>query len=232
MKLLQVSSIASFAMIILTAPVCAQSLKPESPSPLQSGINQGVVDNFVGTQYWYFTGGPGQVHVHAQFKPMGLMGNPYKSDITITLSDAANTWHTSKVLSSDSKPVDCTFDGDLKTPTKLIVTVAPPPGGLVRMGGNYELVVTGDAAFAQPSTGDPVIGTYKQMCGYTSLVGACKFLPDGTIQTTSGANGSWQLFDKSTQTYIIDIDGQDRHSLQYMSGRGLCDGDTIVFQSL
>jgi hypothetical protein len=183
-------------------------------------------------QYWYFTGGPGKTNLHAKFKAMGLLGNPYRSDITITLYDAANTWHTSKVLSSDNQEVDCMFNGELKSPTKLLVSVAPPPNGLVRMGGDYELEATGAVGFGQKSNVDPIIGTYNQMCEYTSLLGTCKFLPDGTVETTSGANGNWKLFDQSTQTYVVNIDGQDRHSLQYVAGRGLCDGDTIVFQLL
>jgi len=229
MKLLRV---VCLAMSLSLAPVGAQSLKPDSPAPLQAGINEGTVDNFVGPQYWYFTAQPGHTHLHAQFKSMGLLGNPYQSQITITLSDAANTWHTPKVLSSASNAADCNFDGDLKKPTKLLICVAPPSGGLVRTGGTYQLEATGDVSFGEKSTADPIIGTYKQMAGYTSLLGASKFLADGSVETASGANGRWKLFDKDTQTYVVDIDGQDRHSLQYIPGRGLCDGDIIIFQEL
>ncbi len=224
--------VCCLAMALSVTAVGAQSLKPEAPSPLQPGINEGVVDNFVGPQYWYFTGDTGHTRLHAQFKPMGLLGNPYQSQITVTLSDEANTWHTSKVLSSDSKITDYTFDGDLKKPTKLLISVIPSPGGLVRTGGNYQLEATGAVSFAQKSTTDPIIGTYKQMAGYTSLLGASKFLPDGSIQTASGANGTWRLFDKGTQMYTINIEGQSQLSLQYVPGRGLCDGDTIIFQEL
>lgn len=58
----------------------------------QPGINKGVVDNFVGTHYLYCTGGPGEIRVYAQFRVMGLMGNPYRSDITITLYDEAELY--------------------------------------------------------------------------------------------------------------------------------------------
>lgn len=224
--------VCSLAIILSATSVWAQSLKPETPTPLQPGINEGTVDNFVGAQYWYFTGGPGHTRLHAQFKPMGLLGNAYQSQITVTLSDENHTWNTPKILSSDSKIVDCTFDGDLKKPTKLLVCVAPPTGGLVRTGGNYQLEASGDVAFGQKSTADPVIGTYKQMAGYTVLLGASKFLADGTIQTASGASGNWKLFDKDTQTYVINMEGQSQLSLQYIPGRGLCDGDTIIFQEL
>lgn len=222
----------SFLALALAAPVCAQSLKPESPAPLQPGINQGTVDNFVGTHYWYFMGGPGHTSVHAQFTPMSLLGNAHQSQITMTLSDAAHTWHTDNVLSSDCKTVDYTFNGDLKAPTKVLVSVAPPARGLVRSGGTYQLEVTGAVSFGRMSDADPVIGMYKQMAGYTSLLGDCRFLADGSIQTTSGANGDWKLFDKDSQTYVINIQGQDRHSLQFVPGRGLCDRDMIIFQQI
>jgi hypothetical protein len=229
MKLLLASVLA---MMLSTASARAQSLKPEAPAALQPGINKGVVDNFVGTHYWYFTGGPGETRVHAQFKSMGLLGNPYKADVTFALYDEAKTWRQPKVLSSDSKTVDYNFTGQLKKPTKIIVSVAPPAGGLVRMGGDYELEVTGAAAFGQQSSVDPIIGTYKEMAGYSTDLGDCTFLANGNIQTTSGATGDWKVFDKDTQTYVINIVGQDRHSLQLSTGRGLVDGQTLIFQQL
>ena len=136
------------AMTLSMSSAWAQSLKPQDPSPLQPGINQGTVDNFV-CQYWYFMAQPGHTHLHAQFKPMGLLGASYKSAITITLSDEGGSWHTPKVLSRDSKPVEDSFDGDIKKPTKLIICVAPPSGGLVRMGGDYQLEASGAVSFGQ-----------------------------------------------------------------------------------
>jgi hypothetical protein len=229
MRLLLVSAIA---MILSTTGAWAQSLKPEAPAPLQPGINKSTVDNTVGPQYWYFTAGPGECRVHTTIKPMTLLGNPYRADITVSLYDPGKTWRTSKVLSSDSKPVDCTITGQLKKPTKVMVSVAPPSGGLVRVGGDYELEVTGAVAFAPPSSGDPIVGMYKHMNSYTKMLGDCKFLADGSIQTTSGASGDWTLFDKSSQTYVINIKGEERCSLQFMAGRGLLNGDSIVFQQL
>jgi hypothetical protein len=163
---------------------------------------------------------------------MGLLGNTYKSTATFTLRDAASTWKTPKIVTSETKAEDCTFDGDLKKPTRLLISVAPPPNGLVRTGGDYEIEATGAVAFGQPSSEDPVIGMYKQMCGYTALLGDCKFSADGNVQTTSGTGGNWKLFDKDSRTYVINIDGQDRHSLQLVPGRGLCEGDSVLFQQI
>jgi hypothetical protein len=228
MKLLLICCLTALS----TTAAQAQSLKPEDPTPLQQGLNKGTVDNMVGTQYWYFNAGPGKTRVHAQFKSMGLFGNPTRADITVTLYDQAKTWSTPHILSSAGPSAAFDFDGDLKKETKVLVSVAPPPNGLVRTGGDYELEATGAVQFGQKSNVDPIVHTYNQMAGYTVLLGASKFLPDGTIQTASGANGTWKLFDQSTHTYVINIDGQERHSLQYSAGRGLVDSDVIIFQEL
>lgn len=222
----------ALAIVLSATPAWAQSLNPNTPTPLQPGVNQSTVDNFVGTQYWYFMGGPGKTSVHVTFKSMSLLGNASKSAITVTLSDEKRTWATPKTLTSTSQPVEETFDGNLKAPTKVIVTVAPPSGGLVRMGGDYQIEVSGAVSFGAKSNEAPIVGMYKQMSGYTSLLGDCKFQADGTIKTTSGAKGTWELFDQASQTYVINIDGQDRHSLQLMPGRGLVEGDSIFFQSV
>jgi len=223
---------------LLALPFClsnsagAQSLKPESPAPLQAGINKGTVDSLIGSHYWFFTGGPGASTVHVKFKAMGLLGAAYKSTITVTLSDQKNTWHTTKPLTSTSQADETSFAGNAKTPIKILVTVAPPLNNLVRSGGDYEITATGAVAFAPKSNADPVIGAYKQMSGYTSNLGICKFLPDGRIETTSGGTGTWKLFDQSSSSYVVNIDGQERKACQFRAGRGLCDGDAIVFQEL
>ncbi len=230
MKALIVSALAAISLI---SPVGAQSLKPDAPAPLQPGINKSTVDNFVGTQYWWFTAEPGECRVHATFRSMGVLGNAARSEVAISLYDASKTWRTQKVLSSDGKAVDCTITGNLKKTTRVLVSVAPPNGGLIRSGGDYELEVTGAVAFGPQSNIDPVVGMYKQMGGYTKMLGDCKFTGDGHVETTSGESGTWKLFDKDSGTYVIDISGQDRHSLQLKPGRGLCDNDSsIVFQQL
>lgn len=224
--------LALWSALLVTATssaALAQSLKPNSPAALQPGINKGTVDNFVGTHYWYFTGLPGETRVHLKFTAMGLLGNSYKSTITAVLSDAANTWHTPKSLVSEGKEAECDFTGKLTKPTKLILSIAPPANGLVRTGGDYQVEATGAVAFDKPSTVDPVIGVYKQMQGYTQDLGDCKFQSDGKVITTSGTNGTWTLFDKDSRTYVINIDGQNRQSLQLVPGRGLIDERGIPF---
>lgn len=68
---------------------------------------------------------------------------------------------------------------------------------------------------------------YKWMSGYSKDLGACKFTPDGKVITTSGANGDWKLFDEDMRMYVINIDGETRHSLKFVRGRGLVDEQGI-----
>ncbi len=65
------------------------------------------------------------------------------------------------------------------------------------------------------------------MTGYSKDLGSCKFTADGKVITTSGANGDWKLFDDDTCMYAINIDGETRHSLKFVLGRGLVDEQGI-----
>lgn len=215
-----------------TLGVQAQSLKADAPTPMKAGINRGLVDALVGSQYWTYTAQPGTNKVHVSFTAMGVLGTAPRTSVTFTISDMANTWHTSKVLTSQGEPVDTTFTGELKTPTKVVLSVNPPTNALVRVGGNYEIEASGAVAFGPASNVAPIVGVYKQMSGYTKLLGDCKFTVDGKIVTTSGATGNWKIFDEGTQVYVINIEGEERHSLKFIQGRGLVDGDIIVYQQL
>jgi hypothetical protein len=232
------------AMLVLTATLAeGQSLKSSSPAPLQAGVNEATTDNFTGTHYWYFYGGPGTVVLHATLKGMGMMGSPMNTRFVVTLSDAAGSFQVSKVLVSGSNqaPATGTFDGKLKTRTRLIVSVAPPSQALVRMGGTYDLEASGAVAFGvERSLGDPIVQTFYgdfgapsgQGAGGTQDYGATKFRADGSIVCANGASGTWKLFDAGTRVYSIVLDGQ-HYSLKYEPGRGLIDAGNdsqIVFK--
>ena len=215
------------------AAVEAQCLKPQTPWPMQQGINSSTVINFVGTHYWYFEGGPGHVRLHCQLRPMSLFGNAMNNSVTFTMQDDKKTWKPmNKVLTSAEKPVDCDFDGDLKSKTKLIVSVAPPNGGLIRMGGDYEIEASGAVSFAAKPSGPLAVGLYKPMGGFTQDLGQVKINADGTVLTTAGPSGKWQLFDPDSQTYTLDIEGQQRKTLQFHPGLGLMDNTDIILQCL
>lgn len=211
----------------------AQSLNVNAPTPLHSGINRGLVDALVGPQYWTFLAQPGTSKVHVTFSAMGIYGTAPRTSVTFTMSDPGNTWHTSKVVTSQGTPVDTTFEGSLKSPTKIIVSVVPPTNALLRVGGNYEIEATGAVSFTASNSANPsIVGIFKQLAGYTKPLGDCKFSADGKVVTTSGASGNWKLFDEDAQIYVVNIDGEERHSLKFVPGRGLIDNDIIVYQQL
>lgn len=211
----------------------AQSLKSEAPAPLKKGINKGTADSLVGTQYWYFFAGPGNVRLTVRFKSMGLYGNPMRSTLTVTLYDEKRTWHSTKVIVSDKNAGETTFTAEkLDKRLKTIISVAPPPQGLIRAGGDYEIEATGDVQFDEAkATGDPIIRTFAAM---VNSYGATKFLADGTIETSNGLTGRWKVFDPENHIYTVMIEGF-QWSVQYLPGYGLVkagDPSLIVFQEL
>jgi hypothetical protein len=225
--------IATLLSICCMALSCAtaQSLKPEAPAPLQAGVNRAVADSMVGSQYWYFLSGPGEVHVLARFK--STMGPLVREPLTITLYDEKGTWHVSKVVISENGALgETTFTGKLDQKQKTIISVAPPSGGLLRSVGDYELEATGSAQFeAADNTHEPIIRTFVAK---VNDYGATKFLANGTVQASNGSSGSWKAFDPQNHIYTIVID-QFRFSVKYLPGRGLVDPDdptSVKFQEL
>jgi hypothetical protein len=72
---------------LLALPASGQSLDSHAPAPLQPGDNTGTVDNFVGSNYFYLTGGPGTVVIKVSYNSMSLLGNAQKSALNIELTD-------------------------------------------------------------------------------------------------------------------------------------------------
>ena len=210
----------------------AQSLKSQDPAPLQSGVNTGIVDNFVGPHYWYFVGGPGDVHVVVRFKSMGLFGNPIRTPLTATLYDEQRTWHVTKVVTSEKDTAEQTFTGKLDKKLKTLISIAAPSDALVRTGGAYEIEATGAVQFEPAKAGgDPIIQTFLAKL---NSYGATKFLADGTVQGSDGSSGTWTAFDVEHHIYTVTIGGL-RLSVKYLPGRGLVDPDDpemIKFQEL
>ena len=226
-------------MFFLAGYAPAQSLKPETPYPLESGINQGTSDSLVGMHYWYFYADPGTHQVTVRFKqPITLYGTELNNNaLTITLYDEKRTFRLSKVVSSKTNASEATFKSNkLDKKMKIIVSVAPPSQNLLRMGGDYEIEVTGDAQFDEvKSKADPIVRTYDpKTMHYSEAYGATKFLTDGTIETANGFSGTWKVFDRENRIYTVVI-GKIRYSLQYLPGYGLVrpgEPNIIEFQEL
>jgi len=223
----------SCGLSLLSHSALTQSLDPRNPAPLQPGENSGTVDNFVGNNYFYFTAGPGQSTITVSYSSMSLLGNAQRSALNIELSDDKKSWTERRTISSMKQSSSTTMIGNLKVPTRLVLSVLPPSGGLVRMGGDYTVIATGAVKFDPPlSPTQLIVGTYTPMSVHDNEDTAAKFSPDGTLEFASGTTGKWKLFDADSHLYTVTF-AQTRLSLKLIPGRGLVDAHdptAIVFQ--
>jgi len=185
----------------------------------------------VGTQYWYFLSGPGDVQVAVRFKTS--MAPLVREPLTVTLYDPNRTWHASKVVISENGTLgETTFTAKLPQKQKTMISVALPSGGLLRAVGDYELEASGAVQFENVvATGEPIVRTYVSK---VNDYGATKFLPDGTVQASNGSSGTWKIFDVRNHIYTVVID-QFRFSVRYLPARGLVDPNdptSVTFQEL
>ncbi len=240
----------SFAFV---KPALSQSLDPNNPAPLKSGINSATADSTVGTQYWYYMADPGMHTVTVNFQSMGVLGAPMQNTLAVTLS--SNLGSECKNIISRDKQGSVSFSGKMLKTTKMVVKVDPlSPTGLIRQGGDYQIQVTGAVHFDSPgavseaggaaggafgtggasSSGagkDAIIRTYMSMLNDWGLT---KFLPDGSVSASDGTVGTWKLEDADSQAYTVLL-GHDHLSLLLMPGRGLVSADSkdnIVFKQL
>jgi len=211
----------------------AQSLDSHHPAPLQPGENGGTVDNFVGSNFFYLTGGPGSVTITVTYKSMGLLGNAQHSSLTVELTDDKRSWVERRVISSVQQSNSAKMVGNLKQPTRLIVSIIPPSGGLVRMGGDYAVTAEGAVHFdPPPSDTELIVGAYTPMVVHDNEDSAAKFEANGALVFAGGTTGQWKLFDAGTHVYTVNF-ARTRLSLKLIPGRGLVDThdpSIIVFQ--
>jgi hypothetical protein len=211
----------------------AQSLDSSHPAPLQPGENKGTVDNFVGSNYFAFTAGPGSVTVTVSYSSMSLLGNAQHSSLNVELSDDKKSWTERRTISSLKESNSTKMVGNLKAPTRLILSIIPPQGGLVRAGGDYVVTATGAVKFDPPlGAGELIVGTYTPMIVHDNEDGAAKFSANGRIEFASGTVGQWKVFDADSRIYTVTF-AQTRLSLKLVPGRGLVDAHDptmIVFQ--
>jgi hypothetical protein len=208
------------------APAQCQSLKIESPSPLKEGVNRGVIDSFGTEQYWSFMA-TGKFQL--SFSRSGAQEGFNVARCGVGAVFAPKT-AGSKMTFVES-PSGTVFTGDVNQPTRVVIMIEPAKSMLVRQTNEYTLNATGSVNYAGASSSDSaasVVGTYAvDSNGW----GAAKFTQDGNIITTSGSNGTWQLFDADTRTYVVIIAGQ-RLTLTFEPGRGLVDNNNqLMFKS-
>lgn len=203
------------ALIASSLPVVAQSLDVKKPAPLQAGINTATVDSMVGPHYWYFYADPGSFS--GSLNRLGSPGDVIRAKLGLGVAFAPKLQFS--VVSSKDKGDRTNFNGSVKKRDKVIVMVDPGRPGLVRSACNYELQVSGNVSFGDVASAPTIVGTYMAMLNNYGLT---KFNEDGTVITALGTKGKWTLFDKDTQTYVVDLD-KNRYSLKFISGRGLVD---------
>ncbi|CAK9252025.1 unnamed protein product [Sphagnum jensenii] len=123
-----------------------------------------------------------------------------------------------------------TYNGTVKHPTRVVVMVEPAKSPLVRQTNSYTLEATGSVAESSATAANAESNTPSVVGAYTinmNDLGVAKFAADGSIVTSSGARGTWELFDADTRTYVILINGQ-RMTLTFQPGRGFVDKNEVL----
>ena len=133
------------ALIISPAIVHGQSHDMKNPMPLAPGVNKGNVDSIVGPNYYYFTAGPGHWQVHLTFHEMGFLGQPHRQ---LCNFDFINPQGQVSHMEIWSQGNTATLDnhGDFAERKRMLLKVSGQ-SNLVRLGGYYEITITGAAQF-------------------------------------------------------------------------------------
>ncbi len=216
------------ALLLCSMSAHAQSNDVKSPAVLKSGLNKATIDSFGSEQFWTFTAAPGHFRlVFTRSTPQE--GFSVGSKVGVGAVFAPKT--ADSTLTYKESPAGTIFDGAVKQPTRVIVMIEPAKSPLVRQTNDYTLEASGDIASSADAShsaqATSVVGVYN---AFISDFGAVKFVSDGSIVTTSGASGTWELFDADTRTYIVVISG-NRLTLTFQPGRGFVDkNQQLVFQ--
>jgi outer membrane protein OmpA-like peptidoglycan-associated protein len=180
-------------VLATTHAVHAQSHDPKSPTPLGPGVNKGNVDNITGPVYYSFQGGPGRVTMNFGFKSLGIFGNPLKESLSFDLYENGKFLSHSVIVSTD-KIERIAPSGDLNIPRTFTIYVIPQQAA-IRMGGYYEIEITGAVAFgaakaagegAKPVDTRLTNGTVALTNGPVALTGGPVALTNGPVKLTEG----------------------------------------------
>jgi hypothetical protein len=128
--------------IFCSTVAIAQSLDPKSPAALAAGVNKGNVDNMTGAHYYYFWAGPGHFDIRLSFKDLGLFGNPLRQPLNFEFYDDGGTLLARNVIVAAGPIERLSTTGDLTKHERIRLSVIPKAGA-IRLGGYYEIEVTG-----------------------------------------------------------------------------------------
>jgi len=140
------------------------------PVPLAPGINKGNVDNISGPRYFSFWAGPGPVTIHMAFKDMGLFGNPLRQVMHFNVYSADGKLLTPLQVQSIDKLERLDSPGVIPVRTQYVIEVKAQDA-TIRMGGYYELSVTGAVDF----------GTAKNTSQNTQPIDTSLYHPVGPL---------------------------------------------------
>lgn len=213
------------ALGVLAGPAAAQSIDPKRPAPLQEGDNQAVISSEVQAPHYYsFNCEPGAVSVTVDYTSNGFPGvggsigvNLYKDSQSPKNRIVVSS--TQAVYSQGSpRPGQNAFSFRCEAKVKLTIRVEPPNGGLLVAVGRYSVRATGAVSFDAPDPAalPPVTSVYRYGNEMVKL-GA-----DGALEATSGATGTWKLFDASTRAYVFQLPDA-RRTLVSWPGVGFAD---------
>jgi outer membrane protein OmpA-like peptidoglycan-associated protein len=182
---------AAIGLLLGSCAVCrAQSHDPKNPTALAPGVNKGNVDNKEnGPNYYYFFGGPGHVDLQYAFKEMGVFGNPMRQSLSFDVFDEKNNLITHDAIVSTQGLAKISRPGDLGSRHKLLIRVNSPATTL-RLGGYYEIEVTGAATFDGKANGadvKPGDTALYHSAGSLSTPGGALYKPGVALYTPVGA---------------------------------------------
>jgi len=174
------------AMVLWTIPGWAQSHDPKSPTSLGPGVNKGNVDSVTGPVYYSFQGGPGRVTMNFGFKSLGIFGNPLKESLSFDVYENGKFLSHSVIVSTD-KMERIAPAGDVLTPRLFTIYVIPQQAA-IRMGGYYEIEITGAVAFgAAKATGEGTKPVDTRLTnGPVALTNGPVALTNGPVKLTEG----------------------------------------------
>jgi membrane-associated protease RseP (regulator of RpoE activity) len=138
---------AGVVIWLFVASIChGQSLDPQKPSPLSAGTNKGNIDNFSGGHYYYFWAERGHIDIRMAFKEMGIFGAPLRQALSFDFFDESGNLLSHNAVVSSANLEQITTNGNFDSRRKLVLAITARKG-LVRLGGYYEVEITGAADF-------------------------------------------------------------------------------------
>jgi hypothetical protein len=132
---------------LFAVSIChGQSLDPDKPAPLGAGANKGYIDNSSGVHYYYFWAEPGHIDIRMTFKETGIFGVPWPQELSFDFLDESRKLIFHNAIKSWANMEQITTPVDIKSRRKVILAITAQ-GGLVRLGGDYEVQITGSVRF-------------------------------------------------------------------------------------